>query len=45
VEGGATADRLIITANLSEATERLRDLLRAGDAVLFENDLPDNYVE
>jgi UDP-N-acetylmuramoyl-tripeptide--D-alanyl-D-alanine ligase len=45
VAAGATADRLIITANLSEATERLRDLLRAGDAVLFENDLPDNYVE
>ena len=43
VEAGATADRLIVTANLSEATDRLREILRPGDAVLFENDLPDNY--
>ncbi|HLZ07380.1 MAG TPA: cyanophycin synthetase, partial [Chloroflexota bacterium] len=43
VEAGATSDRLIVTANLSEATDRLREILRPGDAVLFENDLPDNY--
>ena len=42
---GFAADRLIVTRDLGEATERLRSLLRRGDAVLFENDLPDNYAE
>jgi len=42
---GYSADRLHVTRSLAEATERLRTLLRPGDAVLFENDLPDNYLE
>jgi UDP-N-acetylmuramoyl-tripeptide--D-alanyl-D-alanine ligase len=42
---GFAADRVIVTKTLDEATEHLRRLLRPGDAVLFENDLPDNYVE
>jgi UDP-N-acetylmuramoyl-tripeptide--D-alanyl-D-alanine ligase len=45
VEAGVTSDRLIVTANLAEATDRLREILRPGDAVLFENDLPDNYTD
>jgi UDP-N-acetylmuramoyl-tripeptide--D-alanyl-D-alanine ligase len=44
-EAGYDAERVIVTKTLAEATERLRTLLRRGDAVLFENDLPDNYVE
>jgi UDP-N-acetylmuramoyl-tripeptide--D-alanyl-D-alanine ligase len=44
-QAGVGGDRLIVTRSLSEATERLRGLLQRGDAVLFENDLPDNYVE
>jgi UDP-N-acetylmuramoyl-tripeptide--D-alanyl-D-alanine ligase len=28
---------------LSDATELLQRLLQAGDVVLYENDLPDNY--
>ncbi len=44
-EGGLNSDRLVVTRNLEEATERLGQLLRPGDAVLFENDLPDNYSE
>ncbi|HEY8885332.1 MAG TPA: UDP-N-acetylmuramoyl-tripeptide--D-alanyl-D-alanine ligase, partial [Chloroflexota bacterium] len=42
---GFSADHLIVTRDLGEATERLRTLLQRGDAVLFENDLPDNYAE
>ncbi|MGH2754576.1 MAG: UDP-N-acetylmuramoyl-tripeptide--D-alanyl-D-alanine ligase [Actinomycetota bacterium] len=34
---------LIIVDSLKEATARLRDVLGAGDVVLFENDLPDQY--
>ena len=45
IEAGFSRDRLLITRNLAEATERLKTLLRPGDAVLFENDLPDNYDE
>ena len=42
---GFAPERLIVTRDLGEATEQLRGLLQRGDAVLFENDLPDNYVE
>jgi UDP-N-acetylmuramoyl-tripeptide--D-alanyl-D-alanine ligase len=42
---GFAAHRLIVTRDLGEATEKLRTLLQRGDAVLFENDLPDNYAE
>ena len=45
VEAGFGRDRLIVTRNLAEATELLKTLLQRGDAVLFENDLPDNYDE
>jgi UDP-N-acetylmuramoyl-tripeptide--D-alanyl-D-alanine ligase len=38
--GGA---QVIVVDTLAEATKRLPALLRAGDAVLFENDLPDHY--
>ena len=36
---------IIIVSSLEEATEALKDIARAGDTVLFENDLPDNYTE
>jgi UDP-N-acetylmuramoyl-tripeptide--D-alanyl-D-alanine ligase len=44
-EAGFAKDRLIVTSSLAEATEHLKGLLRPGDAVLFENDLPDQYAE
>ena len=34
-----------IVSSLTEATAILRDISGAGDTVLFENDLPDNYTE
>lgn len=44
-EGGFPEDRIIVTANLNEATAKMGQLVKAGDVVLFENDLPDNYNE
>jgi UDP-N-acetylmuramoyl-tripeptide--D-alanyl-D-alanine ligase len=38
---GADGAEVITVDNLDEATERLKGLLKAGDVVLFENDLPD----
>ncbi|WMJ76364.1 MULTISPECIES: UDP-N-acetylmuramoyl-tripeptide--D-alanyl-D-alanine ligase [unclassified Sedimentibacter] len=38
-------DDLYVVNSLSEATEVLKTLTRAGDVVLFENDLPDTYNE
>jgi UDP-N-acetylmuramoyl-tripeptide--D-alanyl-D-alanine ligase len=34
---------VVIVDSLAEATERLKTILASGDAVLFENDLPDHY--
>ena len=38
-----TKAQVITTDTLEEATEHLKALLRPGDVVLFENDLPDTY--
>ena len=42
---GFAAHRLIVVSTLKEATARLGHLVAAGDVVLFENDLPDQYSE
>ncbi len=44
-EGGFPEDRILVTANLNEATTKMGQIVKAGDVVLFENDLPDNYNE
>lgn len=36
---------IFVVNNLDEATARLGKLTKAGDVILFENDLPDNYNE
>jgi UDP-N-acetylmuramoyl-tripeptide--D-alanyl-D-alanine ligase len=36
---------ITVVRNLAEATEVLKGLTRAGDVILFENDLPDMYAE
>ena len=36
---------IYIVENLEEATKKLNEISRAGDVVLFENDLPDSYNE
>lgn len=40
IEGGAD---VIVVDSLTEATQELQGLLKPGDVVLFENDLPDQY--
>ena len=36
---------IYVVNNLDEATAKLGSLTKAGDVILFENDLPDNYNE
>ncbi|HYY44442.1 MAG TPA: cyanophycin synthetase, partial [Actinomycetota bacterium] len=44
VEGASSGEAEVITVDtLEEATTKLRGILAAGDVVLFENDLPDQY--
>jgi UDP-N-acetylmuramoyl-tripeptide--D-alanyl-D-alanine ligase len=38
-------DQLYVARNLADANDHLRPLLRAGDVVLYENDLPDTFNE
>jgi UDP-N-acetylmuramoyl-tripeptide--D-alanyl-D-alanine ligase len=38
-------ERVRVVRDLAEATAELQRLVRAGDVVLFENDLPDLYAE
>lgn len=44
-ENGFPKDRIIVVNSLEEAAELLKKMMRPGDTVLFENDLPDNYTE
>lgn len=44
-EAGFPQERLTVVKDLDEARERLRDIVRSADVVLFENDLPDHYAE
>jgi UDP-N-acetylmuramoyl-tripeptide--D-alanyl-D-alanine ligase len=43
--GGLDAASIIVVRDIGAATEALRRLTRAGDVILFENDLPDMYAE
>lgn len=42
-EGGADTDRYYLADSLNQAHARLAQILKAGDVVLYENDLPDNF--
>ena len=37
--------QIIVALNLEEVKQHLATQVQAGDVVLFENDLPDNYNE
>ena len=42
---GFPQDRIHVVSSLDESTKVLHAMMRAGDVVLYENDLPDNYSE
>jgi UDP-N-acetylmuramoyl-tripeptide--D-alanyl-D-alanine ligase len=44
-DGGLHPDAITVVRDLGEATTALGGLTRAGDVILFENDLPDMYAE
>lgn len=43
-DGGMAAERIHLAHDLSEATAIIGRITRAGDTVLFANDLPDTYL-
>lgn len=44
-EAGFDPNQIFRAASLDESTQILQKLMRAGDVILYENDLPDNYNE
>ncbi|MEW6162306.1 MAG: UDP-N-acetylmuramoyl-tripeptide--D-alanyl-D-alanine ligase [Nitrospirota bacterium] len=44
-EAGFPKTNIFVEKNLKGATKKFKDILKAGDIVLFENDLPDTYNE
>ena len=42
---GFPADRILIARHADEVADRLADIVRPGDTLLFENRLPDTYLE
>ena len=45
LEAGFDSQHIFVGSSLAEASQEMGKMLRAGDVVLFENDLPDNYNE
>jgi UDP-N-acetylmuramoyl-tripeptide--D-alanyl-D-alanine ligase len=43
--GGMDPEAITVVRDIGGATDALRGLTRAGDVILFENDLPDMYAE
>ena len=44
-EKGFPEDMIHVADTLEEASAYMRSIVKPGDTVLFENDLPDNYTE
>jgi UDP-N-acetylmuramoyl-tripeptide--D-alanyl-D-alanine ligase len=44
-DGKFAENNIYVVSSLDEATVLLKQIVRPGDTVLFENDLPDNYSE
>jgi UDP-N-acetylmuramoyl-tripeptide--D-alanyl-D-alanine ligase len=44
LEGGLDGAQIVVARDIEHATAELRKIVRAGDVVLFENDLPDTYT-
>ena len=43
IEGGMNKEDIIFEKNPNRGNRELNEILKEGDVVLFENDLPDNY--
>lgn len=43
LEGGLAKENIIFAKTLNKGNEELNKIMKEGDVVLFENDLPDNY--
>ena len=44
VEGGMSKENIRFAKTLNKGNEELNAIMQKGDVVLFENDLPDNYI-
>lgn len=42
-EGGMPADKMFLADTLTEARAHMATILKVGDVILYENDLPDNF--
>ena len=42
---GFPQENIHVVSSLEESTKVLHAMMQAGDVVLYENDLPDNYSE
>lgn len=45
IEKGFDKMNIFVVADLNAATQKLAEVTKSGDVILFENDLPDNYNE
>ncbi|MBQ9514236.1 MAG: hypothetical protein IJR66_04595 [Clostridia bacterium] len=43
IEGGMNKDDIIFEKNPNRGNRELNEIIKDGDVILFENDLPDNY--
>ena len=43
LEGGMKKENIKFATNLNKGNKELNAMVKEGDVVLFENDLPDNY--
>lgn len=43
-QGNFDKDNVYITENLDIAKDKLKEIAKDGDVILFENDLPDSYI-
>lgn len=45
IDSGYSEDNIFVAIDLEDAKKKLKDVVKSNSAILFENDLPDNYNE
>ncbi|MBO5884493.1 MAG: UDP-N-acetylmuramoyl-tripeptide--D-alanyl-D-alanine ligase [Clostridia bacterium] len=43
-KGNFELENIIYVESLNDAKDKLKEIIKSGDVILFENDLPDNYI-